>query len=53
MQIFVKSQETISLEVQPSDSVEHVKGQIQQIEGEWPSDASVYQTSLLNLFNLF
>jgi len=33
MQIFVKSQETISLEVQPSDSVEHVKGQIQQIEG--------------------
>lgn len=33
MQIFVKSQETFALEVQPFDTVEHVKGQIQEREG--------------------
>uniref|UniRef100_A0A6G1SFF5 Ubiquitin-40S ribosomal protein S27a n=1 Tax=Aceria tosichella TaxID=561515 RepID=A0A6G1SFF5_9ACAR len=33
MQIFVKGQETISLEVQPSDSVEYVKQRISEVEG--------------------
>ncbi|XP_034253166.1 ubiquitin-40S ribosomal protein S27a [Thrips palmi] len=33
MQIFVKSQETLSLEVQPFDTVEHVKSEIQIREG--------------------
>lgn len=34
MQIFVKSQETFSLDVQPWDTVENVKGQIQEREGK-------------------